>query len=112
MIRESPCEAPRWWPRACRSSPMTRSPRRVSCHAAALPSAPRPTTATSYVPGLATLITMPVGGAAEPRQQPAADVEARVLHGRVPALRVEPRRHPPLHGLAGRPVLAVHEVPE
>ena len=46
------------------------------------------------------------------RQQPAADVEALVLHRREPAVPVAPRRHAALHGLADRPVLAVDQVPQ
>ena len=42
----------------------------------------------------------------------AADVEAHVLHRRVPAEPEAPRRHAALHALADRPVLAVDEVPE
>ena len=48
----------------------------------------------------------------QPGDQPAPDVERRVLHRGVPALGVERRRHPALHALADRPVLAVDQVPE
>ena len=48
----------------------------------------------------------------EPGQQPAADVEAVVLHRREPAVRVGARGHPALHRLADRPVLPVDQVPE
>src|SRR5262245_65543165 len=45
-------------------------------------------------------------------KQPAADVEARVLHRCEPALAVAAGGHAALHRLADGPVLSVHEIPE
>src|SRR3569833_4345737 len=45
--RARPCEEPRWWPMAWRSTPATSTPRCASRHRAAEPNAPSPTTTTS-----------------------------------------------------------------
>src|SRR6266511_5363312 len=48
MTRERPTNDPISWPRAKRSTPTTRAPRRASTATVALPCVPRPTTMTSY----------------------------------------------------------------
>ncbi len=57
-----------------------------------------------------SLATRPV--LAQALSDVAADVEAHVLHRRVPPELEAARRHPGLDALADRPVLAVDEVPE
>src|SRR5215217_6782182 len=46
-MRSAPCEEPRSWPRANRSTSSTDLPRRASAHVAAAPAMPPPTTTTS-----------------------------------------------------------------
>ena len=100
-------EAPRSWPSSNCSSPTTRVPApRQLPRRSALPSAPSPT--TTYVER-----SQPSRRPrSQPRQQPAPDVGAVVLHRREPAVRVGPRGHAALHRLADRPVLPVDQVPE
>src|SRR4051794_6012363 len=105
MIREVSCEAPRSCPGAKASRPVTRRPRLAACQAVELPSAPRPMTARSHVSAMRA-------APFEPGEQPTTDVHGRILHRREPAPCVVPRGHSALHGLADRPVLAVHQIPE
>ena len=93
-----------WWPSSNRSSPSTRWP-------ALGPGAVRPRCPARRGRRRRSR-TRSVIGRPEPRQQPAPDVGAVVLHRCEPAVGVGPRRHPALHRLADRPVLLVDQVPE
>src|SRR5919198_5796082 len=73
MARLSPCEDPRSWPGANCSMPTAFTPRRARWNKAALPMAPRPTTATSnlsnphLLPHVASLALVVVPSVLKPR---------------------------------------------
>ena len=86
--------------------------------------APRPTTTTSQSrltlrgPARRVSATSAAFGiethrsVADRLRDVAADIEAHVLHRRIPAEPEPVRRHPRLHPFAYRPVLAVDKIPE